>query len=82
MNLSRGPRCHQISRHFQSCFPLLPATRIAFSLVIMLLLSAVATTAEPSSESGNNSIEGRVVNSAGSGVEGVMVSAVDHPALD
>ena len=77
MNLSRGPRCHQISRHFQSCFPLLPATRIAFSLVIMLLLSAVATTAEPSSESGNNSIEGRVVNSAGSGVEGVMVSAVD-----
>lgn len=77
MNLSRGPRCHQISRHFQSCFPLLPTTRIAFSLVIMLLLSAVATTAEPNSEPGNNTIEGRVVNSAGSGVEGVMVSAVD-----
>ena len=51
---------------------------MTFSVAFMLLLGTVGITAEPGSESSEDSIQGRVVDSAGSGVEGVMVSAVDE----
>ena len=77
MNLFPGAMRHRISHHFQPHPANVATSRMAFSVAFMLLLSAVGITAEPSSESSKDSIQGRVVDSAGSGVEGVMVSAVD-----
>ena len=77
MNLFPGAIRHRISHHFQPRPTNVATTRVTFSVAFMLLLSAVGMTAEPRSESSKDSIQGRVVDSAGSGVEGVMVSAVD-----
>ncbi len=77
MNLFRGVIRHRISNHFQSHPANVATSRMTFSVAFILLLSAVGMTAEPNSESSIDSIQGRVIDSAGSGVEGVMVSAVD-----
>ncbi len=77
MNFFPGAMRHRISHHFQSHAANAATSRMTFSVAFILLLSAVGITAEPSSESSKDSIQGRVVDSAGSGVEGVMVSAVD-----
>ena len=77
MNLFRGVIRHRISNPFQSHPANVATSRMTFSVAFILLLSAVGITAEPSSESSKDAIQGRVVDSAGSGVEGVMVSAVD-----
>ncbi len=77
MNLFRGVIRHRISNHFQSHPANVATSRMTFSVAFILLLSAVGMTAEPNSESSKDSIQGRVIDSAGSGVEGVMVSAVD-----
>ena len=77
MNLFLGAIRHRISHHFQSPPANVATSRMTFSVAFMLLLGTVGITAEPSSESSKDAIQGRVVDSAGSGVEGVMVSAVD-----
>ena len=75
MNLTSGATRQKIFRHFQLGPKLRPTTYIA----LMLLVSAVSMVTESSAdESGQKSIAGRVVNSAGGGVEGVMVSAIDE----
>ena len=77
MNLFLGAMRHRNPHHLQSHPANVATSRMAFSVAFILLLSAVGITAEPSNDSRKDSIQGRVVNSAGSGVEGVMVSAVD-----
>ena len=77
MNLFLGVQRHKISRPSQSRFVHVPITRMIFSLISVMLLSTPAMAAESSKESPIDSIEGRVVDSAGSGISGVMVSAID-----
>ena len=75
MNLTSDPTLQKIFRHFQIRPKLRPTTYIA----LMLLVSAVSMATESiADESEQKSIAGHVVNSAGGGVEGVMVSAIDE----
>ena len=75
MNLTSGATRQKISHHFQSGPKFRPVIYIA---LMFLVTTVVVATESNADESEQQSIAGRVVNSAGSGVEGVMVSAIDE----
>ena len=75
MNLTSGATRQKISHHFQSGPKFRPVIHIALMFLVTTIVVATESNAD---ESEQQSIAGRVVNSAGSGVEGVMVSAIDE----